>query len=610
MNPPRPVESDAERRMHCDQMRNWHELDKWDPIPDGQNRHTFSYCDHGWYPEFRYPFTSGMSISDRTNWYDLVHPDDATLFNKDAHPRMLIWEDHIDKQIEVGTHKKMENDWSTPLKPVKMHSQMEKPDHDPVTNYCAKFWNDHTEATAETIQEYWNYYPEADANEITQLFNKSKGEEDSYEYEDDRWSNWSWDGETEDVGPYEEEYDVNIAPLFEIPEPMHCQMAPPIIVEESIHDIAFECETAIMKHIIEEEGLSNYLRLRMHTQMEKLADSRSKSKSSDEADKIVNGGVVSNTIRIAALIADGARYIPAVGLVATAAAPALHALARFTKYMGWDKPTSTQISNRTVGTYMSSINYGAGLDNGDILSIYPTNRATKGDSFTRQSTDELSVIERITHSSYMKTVIFTTITAAGTIIMKLPVCPWYCPVLFSGSHSPSHLTLVQSMFQHWRGSMKYRFYFVTARFAVARVRFAWLPSYGDAPIAVSDSEGDYISEDVLVEGNTIYEISIPYLQPKPYSDCEFVGNDTITSDNTNGVLLVSVSSPVVSIEASGVHTPIYMNVFYSGGEDMSFIMPSDRFYAKELVPPPPPGATERTRPKRSVGGVRVRREVV
>jgi len=173
---------------------------------------------------------------------------------------------------------------------------------------------------------------------------------------------------------------------------------------------------------------------------------------------------------------------------------------------------------------------------------------------------------------------FNAATAAGAVLLNIPVSPMFCHFEDADTSRyffPTHLANYAGMFRYWRGSIKFAIFFTTNMFTSARVRVCYLPN-GEETTLPTLSDGDFYQKVVDVMGDTVTTFTVPWTKNRPYAEVPELYDASLSStfqkDNYNGRLLLQLINPV---SAGTVTTDgnIYYHIYVSGGSSFECFKP-------------------------------------
>lgn len=150
----------------------------------------------------------------------------------------------------------------------------------------------------------------------------------------------------------------------------------------------------------------------------------------------------------------------------------------------------------------------------------------------------------------------------------------------SGLFFPAPLYTVSLPFEHWRGSIKYRFQLVASQLHRGRLRIVYDPF---DPLATSPGENVVYSRIVDLATNRDFEMEVAWNHARSWlSVNESVLTPTATVHNGafvgnhvfhNGTLRLEVVNELTSPDPA-LNQPVYVNVFISAGEDFEVANPN------------------------------------
>lgn len=235
--------------------------------------------------------------------------------------------------------------------------------------------------------------------------------------------------------------------------------------------------------------------------------------------------------------------IPVLGEVYDALSPLL-----------MDKPTTLQTASKMIMDNGTDQIYGRGLDQAIRMSIYPesllgTEPAWEGVTSNSLWTDLASV--PMLHANKRFT--------QESEYLDIGVYPAFCGYYNLQTNMPDYLMITSSMYEYWRGSIKYFFQFVTNGFTTARFRI----SYAIDPTAQDfEDGGDFPNMVVDVKGTTMTTMIVPFLAPTVYRQ-RLAPNSTPETLGMPKIRINMITAPV-----SQVGSPdISLIVWRSAAED-------------------------------------------
>nr|WFG77339.1 MAG: structural polyprotein [Insectivora picornavirus] len=219
--------------------------------------------------------------------------------------------------------------------------------------------------------------------------------------------------------------------------------------------------------------------------------------------------------------------------------------------------------SKTTGISYAPMHIASSQPEMDYTQVLNLSVPKKDDSLTQYLTEPcLLMIKEIATSA-----------SAGTNVAKIPVRPNVMPYSSQYPYSiyraifHNRLSFYSQLFRYWRGTIRYSFQITCSRFHSMRLRVYWSPS------ALKDTdrtnaEAFTISKVVDIEGETNFEMDVPWLQP--WKALQIGSRKNGKDDLPNGFLYVDVVNPIVYPESP--IPPIRMNVWISAGTDFEFVL--------------------------------------
>lgn len=193
-------------------------------------------------------------------------------------------------------------------------------------------------------------------------------------------------------------------------------------------------------------------------------------------------------------------------------------------------------------------------------------------------TDHMDIKSIVTRESYLTQFVWSPSDAKDTLLWNSRVGPALYRINSTEIH-PTPMAMIQTMFEKWQGSIKFRFQVVKSAFHKGRILVRWdpnalsnTPSYNTTYSRVVD-----IAEEDDFEITIGWGVSPPFLNTKPLQaspGTDFGSLSRLSNSSTdiwNGVLELDVLNPLVS---PGADASISVNVFVSMCDDAKFGAPT------------------------------------
>jgi hypothetical protein len=178
----------------------------------------------------------------------------------------------------------------------------------------------------------------------------------------------------------------------------------------------------------------------------------------------------------------------------------------------------------------------------------------------------------------------------GAINFSFPINPLLAPTpspaeFFYGST----LAYLSWPFSLWRGSLEFKFDFVSPMFATGRLLIAWMPSPSNAAAVTITKEMLFAHPSVVVDLNQRKTVSfrIPYMHRTWYKGVpRIIGargkGFYYDEEQCNGVLIVKTLNKIVSTSANTVKPSLW--IWMRAGEDFELAVPRDVFQRPIQLP--------------------------
>jgi hypothetical protein len=251
--------------------------------------------------------------------------------------------------------------------------------------------------------------------------------------------------------------------------------------------------------------------------------------------------------------------IPLLSSMATSAEWITDRIGSVARIFGWSKPTAgdsipkMQVVNNpghsTVDGDSDVRPLGASIKN----SVIPL----KGIAGTKY--DEMDFAFWFSKYAWFKTVTWTTAHARGTQFVDAGVGP-YNQYTLGGYINHQPLSFICSMFQQWRGSIKYKFKIVKTEFHSGRLSVCYWP--GDETGTNRNLQySNYVNRTIIdIRNTTEFEITIPFVCRDPWSIYDYTGN-----------ISIYVIEPLVA--PSTVSSSVSILCEVCGGDDFEVAIP-------------------------------------
>nr|APG76763.1 hypothetical protein 2 [Beihai picorna-like virus 70] len=242
--------------------------------------------------------------------------------------------------------------------------------------------------------------------------------------------------------------------------------------------------------------------------------------------------------------------------------------------VGWNKPTNLDKNCPYINVPAKGFTNVDGIDLSSKLGAMPDNGLTYDGGIFSTDVDEMDLTYVSSKSCIFRSAIpWNLSTAVGTNLHYNAVAPG----LTQGSTilSPTTVAYVASMFQQWRGTIKYRLAAAKTAFHTGRLRITYHPGvYGSDALTGTIAENAY-NWILDLSVSSELEFEVPYVSNVPWKEV-FLGPYNHSSWDlerySTGTITITVLNELRRASDS-VADNVPLNMWISGGEDISYAMP-------------------------------------
>jgi hypothetical protein len=289
--------------------------------------------------------------------------------------------------------------------------------------------------------------------------------------------------------------------------------------------------------------------------------------------------------------------VPYIGPFATATEIGSNAVATMAKIFGYCRPPITKAPEPYRPTQVSSMALTNVPDNAQKLTVDDKQELTIDPRIAGIGpSDPFNIREIAKRESYLTTFNWTIGTAPDTLLWnaRLDPCTW---AENAGPPTSLHFpacAMAALPFQHWKGSMKFRFQIVCSSFHKGRLKFVYDPNFiaNNTYLGFSEYNTNYLKIVDIAEEQD-FTIEIGNGQERNFLNHALPGQDGVTTMYStsrytskgpgNGVIGVIVVNELTTPNST-VTNDIEINVFVSMGDDFEVAAPDDYFQHFVLKP--------------------------
>lgn len=238
---------------------------------------------------------------------------------------------------------------------------------------------------------------------------------------------------------------------------------------------------------------------------------------------------------------------------------------------GFSKPTQGDSSTKMMLVNNPSHSNVDGDSDAKVIGLQSKQGVTQIDGLSGSEFDEMDFAYIARRYAWFKTPSWATTDAVDASLASIRVgsfdniihaaggCNHYQPVCY-----------VASLFETWRGSLKFRFKFVKTEFHSGRLSIAFYPTAGLGP----KTEPHYVNRVILDirEKNTV-ELVVPYISSRMWSD---FGQST-------GILSITVVDPLIAPDTVAQNINIICEI--AGGDDFEVAIPAPILFSPTAIVP-------------------------
>lgn len=245
------------------------------------------------------------------------------------------------------------------------------------------------------------------------------------------------------------------------------------------------------------------------------------------------------------------------------------AVGHLADFLNLDYPVRL-IMNLTQINPIGPMAVGRGVDSSYSLRLDPSGSQVIDNDRKGNSVEECDVDFIKKAPMLFTTVPWTDARVTGTRLLYFPVTPNICDFSSEGNYRVNYntyLSYLSCIYQYWRGTLNYRFEFVSTQFHTGRLLVAFIPNaFSESPTI----EQAFSCPNVVIDlqQNSTVTFTVPFTSQTPYKNCEWHGNKNLS---IVGYVYVYVLNQLV--RPSNVADTIEFNVYISAEDDFEFAVP-------------------------------------
>lgn len=305
-----------------------------------------------------------------------------------------------------------------------------------------------------------------------------------------------------------------------------------------------------------------------------------------EAENKARSGVLSSTLNSIGNFSSMLSSTPIIGKYLTPISWIAKASSQVAAYFGLSKPTNLKSPDFLINVPGHSFTTSDGVDNSIVLGSSCENEiGTRSDLFG-SDVDEMDISFIVAHESYLTSFSWSDANTSGVLLSAINVSPGICSAMGvpSAVFKPTAPAFIASMFQYWRGSLKFKIQVTKTAYHSGRLRVAFIPGCS-LPIPGTIDYNQGYSEIVDLRTSDEIVLTIPFVSNTIWKPSELISfSQTGSLPSSIGVLSITVLNQLRHPDT--VAGTLQCNIWISGGDDLQFSVPDFREYMPALIPPP------------------------
>lgn len=264
-------------------------------------------------------------------------------------------------------------------------------------------------------------------------------------------------------------------------------------------------------------------------------------------------------------------HIPLLGSYAKQVSWISERIAVAASVFGFSKPTQGDSSTKMMLVNNPSHSNIDGDSDAKAIGLQSKPGVTQIDGLSGSNYDEMDFSYVLRKYAWFKTLSWSTGDIVDASIGLIRVGAFQ-DIVYSVASTNNYqpLTYVTSLFEVWRGSIKFRFKFVKTEFHSGRISIAFHPGQSVGPT----SNPHYVNRVILdIREKTTAEIVIPYISSRMWTDT----NDQI------GQLSITIVDPLIAPATVAQNINIICEI--AGGDDFEVAIPAAIVYSPTTIVP-------------------------
>lgn len=291
-------------------------------------------------------------------------------------------------------------------------------------------------------------------------------------------------------------------------------------------------------------------------------------------DEQKSSGIISSTAHTISQVADSVSGIPILADIAAPISWVSKAIAGVAEYFGYSKSQNLSTPTRYANVPGYGWTNASGVDSSVVLGCTQDNSIEpRGDMFG-SGADDMEITYICKHKCYVDSFTFASNQAPGELLYSFPVTPGWCQ-FENEVYQPTATAFIASIFNYWRGGLKYKIQAAKTAYHSGRIRIVYLP--GSSTSEVDDAEQAY-NWVLDLRNSSEIEFVVPYNNILEWSESRL--SSGVGAVGSIGTIRIEVLNELRRPDS--VSADIEFNVWIAGESDLQFAVPTFQNYVPSL----------------------------
>lgn len=289
-----------------------------------------------------------------------------------------------------------------------------------------------------------------------------------------------------------------------------------------------------------------------------------------------SSGIISSTFHQIHEVAQLGKNIPIIADIAAPVSWVAKAIAHVAEYFGYSKTQDLNGHCKMVQVPAYGFTNASGIDGGTVLGCTQDNTIEpRGDLFG-SAVDDMDINYICSHRCFVESFGFSTTDAVGSELYSFPVAPGWCKFNINDQcFLPTTTAFVASMFNFWRGGLRYKIQAAKTAYHSGRVRIVYIPGSFNSDVDSAEQAYNWVFD---LRNQSEIEFSIPYNNILEWQPCNLTQD--VESTTSIGTIRIEVFNQLRAPDS--VRQAISFNVWVAGESDLQFAVPTFQRYVPSL----------------------------